>query len=322
MIKRVIMKEREQYLVSTQDIREDAKRILDQARDLLTVDYNSIPAVLAPMLADFQKNSPKPEQPNIQMQLELGQTLFFDAVNFCFKDPATMHEYTFTTGGREYKRSSGLFMAIKESGIDWNNLDHVATIGKNKWRQISQIGSANPMYLGDERGERISGLAKKMLADGYKTVSGFTASTNGDGMEMLTYLANSRFFDDEFLKRAQLTVRMFNDVFRKHGAPEFKNMDQLTAMADYRLPQVFYNLRVVKLSGGLIMKLLNQEPINANSREERAIRATVVTVAEKVSKVMGINECDIDTLLWNLSQKMAKEEKLPIPHMLVTTDKY
>lgn len=316
------MKERQQYLVSTSEIREDARHILDQARDLLTVDYNSIPTVLAPMLADFQKNSQQPEKPTMPINLELGQTLFFDVVNFCFKDPATLHEYTFHSGGREYKRSSGLFMAIRESGMDWNNLNHVALIGKNKWRQISQVGPENPMYLGDERGERISDFAKKMLADGYKTVSGFVDSTNGDGMEMLTYLANSRFFDDEFLKRAQLTVRMFNDVFRKNGVPEFKNMDRLTAMADYRLPQVFYNLRVVKLSGGLLMKLLNQEPIVANGHEERAIRATVITVAEKLSKVMGINECDIDTLLWNLSQKMAKEDQLPIPHMLVTTDKY
>lgn len=316
------MKEREQHVVSTQYIREDAERILDQSRELLTVDYNSIKEVLTPAVGIFKNEAAYVTPITQPIEAELGFTLFFDTVNFCFKDPATKHEYEYSVGGKTVKRSSGLAAAMMASGIDWNDLANVAGMDRNKWRELTQISAGNPMFLGDERGQRISTFAENLLKSGKKTVTDYIAAAEGDGMKMLTLLADSRFFDDEFLKRAQLTVRMFNDIYRKYGAGEFKKIDQLTAMADYRLPQVFYNLGAVKLSGNLLVKLLDEEPIKPNGREERAIRATVITVSEKLSKIMGINECDIDTLLWNLSQKMAKEKALPIPHMIVATDKY
>lgn len=318
------MREREPKIISTESIRENAKLILAQSSDILTLDYTAIREVLAPRLAAFQKEPPyipAPEKP-MTLERELGVTLFMDVVNFCFMDPANGHEYAFEKDGKVTKRSSGLFRAMKEADIDWNNLIEVAALSPEKWKSITQLSDTNTMYLGEERGLRIRGFAKLLLDQGFKDVDDFIESMGLPAEAMLSKLAESGYFSDEFLKRAQLTVRMLDDVYKARGLKGFEHTEILTAMADYRLPQVFYNFGAVKLSENLLNHLNSQNPIESDSREERALRATVIVVGEELSKIMGITEGDIDTLLWTLSQKMARANELPIPHMLVATDKY
>ena len=317
--------EREKRITSTESIRENARLILEQSQDILTLDYNSIRDVLVPTLDSFRKESGSAgymDAKPMLLERELGATLFFDVVNFCFKDPSNSQEYMFDNGSKKIKRSSGLFTALKESGTDWNNLILVASLSPEKWKQMTQLSPTNTLYLGEERGTRIKGFARQLYGKGFLTVREFINSTGFDTQTMLGTLSSSGYFDDEFLKRAQLTIRMLDDVYKTHGMPGFKNTKILTAMADYRIPQVFYNLGPVKLGGELLDKLIREEPLKPDSREERALRSTVITVSEVAAKMLGISEGETDTLEWTLSQKMAKENLLPIPHMLVATDKY
>lgn len=317
--------ERKKPTIPTDSIRENARLILDQSQDILTLDYNSIMNVLVPTLASYQKeilSVGNNELNPIPLDREIGVNLFVNVINFCFKDPSNGHEYVFDDGSKKVKRFLGLFMALKESGTDWNNLSLVASLSPEKWKNMVQLSPTNTLYLGEERGVRIKGFARQLCDKGFLTVRGFIGSTGFDTQTILQTLSSSVYFDDEFLKRAQLTVRMLGDVYKAHKMPGFKNTEILTAMADYRIPQVYYNLGSIKLSNWLLDKLMLEELLKPGGREERALRSTVITISEIVAKTLDISEGEVDMLEWTLSQKMAKENFLPIPHMLVATDKY
>lgn len=78
----------------------------------------------------------------------------------------------------------------------------------------------------------------------------------------------------------------------------------------------------IKLSEELLEKLTRQEVLESDSPEELVLRAASVVVGENISKILGVDESEVDVLLWTLSQKMANEDALKIPHMLVATDMY
>jgi hypothetical protein len=135
-------------------------------------------------------------------------------------------------------------------------------------------------------------------------------------------LIDSGYFKDEFLKRAQVALKMMGAVTAGHLGRGLNGINELTCMADYRIPQVFYNLGVVRLSSGLELLLIRQEPILSGSRAELALRATVIVIGLKLAGMMANCEAEVDTLLWEFSQQMDKSGQMKIPHMLVATDKY
>ncbi len=304
-----------------------AQETIEMSKDLLTIDVNLIEKVLVDELLTFQKkagdNSDAFAKNDLNLKTELGLQVFFNIVNFCFKDPLTGKEYRYISqNGNIIKRSTGLFSALAESDIDWNNLDEVSNISQENWKKLAQLNKGNNLYLSEERGERLRNFARYLISKGYRTIQMFLESTAYDTVLILQNLIDSGYFKDEFLKRAQVTVRRIDNILKRRGEGKIESVETLTCMADYRIPQVFYNLGVVKLNSDLSRKLEAEKQIGSNSREELALRAAVVTIGKRLAETLNIFEFEVDGLLWNMSQKMMKEGKLTTPHMIVATDKY
>lgn len=319
------MKEKVSITPSPDSVRELSKKILEESADLLKIDLNSVNQVLVPRLQRFMLDSHPSttrEGNDLSLQESLGVTLFYNVINFCYKDPENGHEYEFRKDGKVIKRSTGLFIAMMSADINWGDFLNVANLTPEKWAELTQIDENNTMFLGMDRGRRIKLFANKLVKDGFYSPGDFLEAMNFDTDNILPYLADSGFFTDDFLKRAQLNIRMLDDVFKQYKVAGIKNTNKLTAMADYRIPQVFYNLGAVIISPKLEMLLEGQYPIEPGSREEKALRATVPVIAEHVAKALNIEEGYADTLLWTLSQVMAKNNELPVPHMIVATDAY
>jgi hypothetical protein len=241
----------------------------------------------------------------LTLENELGLQVFFNVINFCFKDPATGRAYQYTSAdGKTTQRATGLFTALAESGVNWNDLNEVTGLSQEEWKRITQLGGDNALYLGEERGERVIGFANYLLSRGHETVQEFLQAAGLDAVQILEVLAHSGYFEDEFLKRAQLLVHFVDNVLRRRKAGEVKGVHSLTAMADYRIPQVLYNLGIVALSPDLKTKLEANEQIASGSREELALRASQVVVDKKLSEIVGLSESEVDGLLWHMSQKM------------------
>lgn len=311
-----------------EDIRVESEEILRNATDLVEINMASVDEVLIPRIRTYlaikKENSWLPEGHEFPLEKEAGLNLFIDVINFCYKDPATGNEYRFTDRGvKVIKRATGLMAAMARSGVDWNSFSSVSKISMNKWEEMLQLSDSNQMFLSEERREKIVGFAKYLLAQNYENMPNLLIDCGYDVLTILDLLNESGYFEDKFMKRSQLACRMINDVLVRRDCDPLLNVDKLTVMADYRIPQVFYNLGVVDLiDKSLVDSLVKGSPILANSKEEMALRATAIVVGKMVADKLDICEADADGILWGLAQDMAKNGEMTVPHMIVATDAY
>lgn len=306
-------------------IRRMASDIILNSTDLLVIHSDVVTGQLKTKLEEFrEQHTANPlSVPNISAENELGLALFFNAVNFCYRDPTSGRDYLYTSrDGRQLRRTSAFVTALVESGLEWNQVQQVAQLTPDRWRDMLQLLAPNVLYLGMERCERITGLANYLSKKGFKTVMDFVSSSQYEVSNLILPLMESGFYKDEFLKRAQVAVKMLDTVLTSRFGHRLVGMDLLTCMADYRIPQVFYNLGAVDLAPGLRAHLESEKPVLSESREEVALRATVIVIGRQLAETMSINESEADTLLWEYSQVMDRSGQMKIPHMLVATDKY
>jgi len=319
--------EKETIITTPEGVREMSHRILKASTDILTINYESLEGELLPKLQEFQRennsNSNSSTNGDMSFENELGLRLFLDVVNFCYQDPYSGREYIYTDKtGQPIRRTYGLTTAMKESGINWGDISEVSKLAPENWAKTIQLDKNDGFYLGEERGKRIKGFATQLLDRGFYNVSEYIYFYQHDSAKILSDFAQNGFFNDDFLKRAQLAVRDLDTTLKKRFNEQLFGTEKLTVMADYRLPQLMYNFGTIILSNSLREKLENKKIIMSGSREELALRAATITVGEELSKLMNITEADVDLLLWMLAVKMGKSNELFIPHMLVPTDKY
>lgn len=307
------------------DIRKRAKEILGKSKDILGIDWEAVDRRLIPRIRDMEID-PYETKYWGDLNRELGLALFFNVVNFCFKNPVSRVEYKYVDmDGNIFPRSRGLAQAMRNAYVDWGNLYEVIAITPEAWEEITQIGEKNRLYLATGptgRMSRIVTFAINLAVLGYEKVEEVAGDKGKSAQDLLRFLSGSGFFEDEFLKRAQLTVANWDRILKAKSMEGIEGVDSLTCFADYRIPQVFYNSGVVILNPVLSERLIREELISSGSREERALRASVIAVGEYMAKETGLTEAEVDHKLWELSQQMTKNEEMFIPHMLVATDKY
>lgn len=108
--------------------------------------------------------------------------------------------------------------------------------------------------------------------------------------------------DIVFLKRAQICAQDFS-YLSKLFKIKIKNMNILSAFADYKIPQMLRNFGVLSYEKELSEKIDNYVLIPKDSLEEIEIRAVTIWCIELIrQKLEKYNSCDIDNALWLVSQ--------------------
>lgn len=109
-----------------------------------------------------------------------------------------------------------------------------------------------------------------------------------------------------FYKRAQLLTADIYQVIsdRKYG---IHNLNNLTALADYKIPQILRHFGILEYSNDLTYMIDNKIEIPAHSEFENEIRANTVWAVEIMKgiikeKIEDINSLMIDDILWLMSQ--------------------
>jgi hypothetical protein len=116
------------------------------------------------------------------------------------------------------------------------------------------------------------------------------------------------------LKRAQIFPSDLGQLTARY--PEFRiaNRDQLTAFADYRLPQVLRHLGALDYSSSLSAVVDGRMILPAGSAPEMEIRACTIETCERLKRHLGgRTSADIDLGLWLMGQDMRKDPGL-LPH--------
>ena len=238
-----------------------------------------------------------------------------DALNFCFwGKPRWKVEYQGKRLDGYWALAASLKRAAEENPraldasfwarISPSELDHILRgSGKiplitERWRNVRELGTAlKNQWHGQaahlvECAQRDAPQLVRMVAENFSSFNDIAVYDNRE----------VRFF-----KRAQIVVTDLWGAFGGKAWGEFANIDQLTAFADYKLPQVLRAWGILRYAPSLARKVDAQVELTAGSADEIEIRAATLWAVEFLRAELGARgrklwSIQVDWILWDASQ--------------------
>jgi len=233
--------------------------------------------------------------------------LILDSINFCFwPNPGAGKwevQYKSETLSGYYALAASLKKAI-ESGIPITDAHYLAELTLDTLRQI--LGGNGELQLMESRTHILNELGAFL-----------TKEYNGEVHSLVEAAGNSS------LNLVRLLVEnLLYGAFAGKEWGYFKDMDTLTAFADYKLPQVLRHGGILRYERALEHKVDHGIFLDAGSPEEIEIRANTIWAVELIREEltqMGkrLRAFEIDWILWNLGQE--SQFKAQPYHKTVTT---
>jgi len=264
--------------------------------------------------APFDFSSLNPDQ-------ELSFTFVFNALSFCYwGDPKWKIEYEGKTHDGAWAMVNALGRGIKE-GYPLIDFEYCSKINKDNFSKILRGNIEIPLF--EERLNILHEIGLVMTEKYQGNLKSFLEKANGDALKLLDTLVSEfpSFYDSSnykgkeiiFHKRAQLLVSDICQMFKKQGLVS-KNVDQLIACADYKLPQIMRRFGILEYIEKLAKKIDDKVEIQHNSEEEVEIRANTIWAIELMKEEIKkrnpeITSMGIDDHLWLASQEKFADEK-------------
>lgn len=244
--------------------------------------------------------------------------LVVDTINFCFWPPPGSEKWEITYRGNKYSGYYGLSVSLKkamESKIAAADPSFLASLTRKQLKDL--LAGTGVLQLMEERLRNLKELGRVLLEKYRGKASELIAVAGGSALKLATTLAAdfSSFRDVAtyegqkvfFYKRAQLFAADLHGALEGKGLGSFSDMEELTAFADYKLPQVLRHVGALDYSPGLAERVDRMVYLNAGSEEEVEIRAHTIWAVELIRREMKrlgkeVSASQIDWLLWNLGQ--------------------
>jgi len=237
----------------------------------------------------------------------------FNSINFCYwGEPKWTIEYK----GKKYDGAWAMITCFRkaiENKAPILDTKYLAGITKKDLTKILKGNIEIPLF--EERFKILREISRGNFLDAVKK-SGKDAlklldiiTTDFSSYNDVAIYKDSKVF---FHKRAQLAI---HDVHR--ACCELKNINQLTAAADYKIPQTLRKLGVLEYAVELVEKVDNKILIPQGSEEEIEIRANMIWAVELMRRELkNISAIDIDSCLWLQGQNKSPDDK---PYHLTKT---
>lgn len=241
-----------------------------------------------------------------------------DILNHCFWADAGEPVWTVTYRGKPYSGYWGLAASLKhalERGLPITDPRFLSGISANHLAEIFSGEGRIPMFEARLKNLREAGsiILSELNGDILSLFDVASGSATRLVREIVSHFPS---FRDEavygsekiyFWKRAQIFVSDVFSAFGGNGWGKLHDMEQLTAFADYKLPQVLRELGIISYHHGLAAKVDAQECIKAGSGEEIEIRAMTIWAVEELKKDFqkkgqSLTSPQVDNWLWRLGQ--------------------
>jgi len=251
--------------------------------------------------------------PGTQPQLA-NLVLLIDALNFCFWSEEPIQ---FEWRGKTYHRFEAMFVSIMLAATyepKWFDPAYWLAVPRADIEDI--LRGKGRLHLMDER-ERIIRETGQTLIDRFDGQFMNAIDSVNDRAWPLAVLLMTNFdsFRDVsryrgrpvyFMKRAQICARDMSVAFETHGHPALAGLDELTAFADYRVPQALRHLGILRIAPELSAVIDQEQEIPADSDAEIEIRAATIHAVDRMTKAAaaqgkGVPAWQIDWYLWALS---------------------
>lgn len=251
--------------------------------------------------------------------------LLLDALNFCFWPDPGKPKWKVSYQGELHDGYMALAASLKkaiEGGDKLYEAERMASVTKSELEHIFRGEKMIPMLE-----ERVANVreAGRVLLERYDGSFANAVESAQNSAVTLTRLLVEQFpsFKDEavykgavvkFYKRAQITVTDLIGSFDGKGLGFFQDAGQLTAFADYKIPQVLEALNILEYSSELAERLERYELLPSGDPREVEIRAGMVWAVERISQELRgqgrvVLPYELDWFLWRLGQSPSLGEK-------------
>ncbi|HLJ34097.1 MAG TPA: queuosine salvage family protein [Ktedonobacteraceae bacterium] len=248
--------------------------------------------------------------------------LLLDALNFCFWAEKGQSRWQIEYKGEllngYWAEAAALTRAVEEGMPLWD-ATYLCNISSDDIAHIFRgVPNSPPIPLFEQRLLNAREVGKVLLEQYEGQFSHAVEQVEGDAVKLALLLATQfssfndvalyRKHEVRFLKRAQICVADLHGAFGGKSWGAFHNLDQLTAFADYKLPQVLRHLSVLEYERTLAGRIDNQELLPQGSEEEIEIRAATIWACELLRRAMAghdrtVTSAEIDQRLWLLGQE-------------------
>lgn len=291
------------------------------AADSVEINHDAV-ADVARRIATRELVTPEWDQ-HLHWSGEPDQTanyvLVLDALNFSFwGEPRWRVNYR----GEWYDGYWALAAALKralEAGTPLYDAEYLSRIDAAQLAQIMAGEHDIPLLA-----ERVANLRE--VGQGLKQTGGTFSRliTNAGGSAIrLVELVVEHFpsFNDvarfqgreiRFYKRAQILAADLYGSFHGQGFGRFHDLDHLTAFADYKVPQVLYQLGILIYTPELQERLRRRLELEPGSQMELEIRAATIWGIEFLRRELQrlgqpLAAYQLDWALWRLGQDLPQE---------------
>ena len=251
--------------------------------------------------------------------------LVLDTLNACFwPAPGTIRweiDYASKRLSGYYALAACLKRAF-ESGMPIRHADALARLSPDDLREVFE--GRGTLQLMEHRLDALRELGRG-LRSGYEgKAHRLVESARGSAAGLVELLAQgfSSFRDVAtyqgrkvyFYKRAQIFATDLHAAFGGKGWGRFEDLDELTAFADYKLPQVLRHVGILCYAEELTHKVDQKIPLESGSAEEVEIRANTIWAVEMIRRELNgkgssVKAFEVDWILWNLGQAGAFRKK-------------
>jgi len=254
--------------------------------------------------------------------------LLLDALNFCFWADAGRARWRVAWQGETLDGYNALAAALSRAVADGRPLwdaAYLAALDAETLRDILRPADGYPdIPLFDERLANAREVGATLLARYGGQFARVVDAAGHDAVDLALLLARdfSSFADTAlwrgervvFLKRAQICVADLHALFGGHGVGALSGLAELTAFADYKLPQLLRRFGALVYAPELASLVDTYTLISSGSEPEVEIRAATIWAVELLRRALaahGVTQrpSAIDYRLWAESQTHLPDER-------------
>jgi hypothetical protein len=216
--------------------------------------------------------------------------LIITRTGFCFWNAEkTRWHYTLSDGSKDKGQFAFIQAWLDYFNGDISRLDlaKLANLSLTEFKNIFQGGEG--LYFIEERHKYVQFIAEYFLENWNGKIDKFVLDAGHSAEKLLEKLIMALpIFDDfveykgervKFWKLAQLFIYELINEFPDHEIGKFLDINYLTALADYKVPQLLEANGVLEYADELNKKIVGKRLIEAGSQEEVEVRsATIVAV--------------------------------------------
>jgi hypothetical protein len=241
--------------------------------------------------------------------------LLIDSLNFCFWSDRPLQ---FEWRGKTYHRFDAMFISLMlATRADSRWFDPAFWIDVPRSEIEAVLAGRGQLLLMDEREEIIRQTGRTLIDrfDG-RFVNAIDSvnhqawplavllMTNFDSFRDVSRYRNQPVY---ILKRAQICALDLSCAWEVHRYGPLEGLDQLTAFADYRVPQALRHLGILELTPELAHTIETGIELAPGEAAEVEIRAATIQAVDRMARVafeLGKRACpwQVDCYLWGLAR--------------------